>query len=182
VPYKDARRNRGLPASRAASPGVTPPTRSRILTHAFAKITDPWVKCVDRRSFPAAPVQRHSGQIRPRSIVGITSHVAPTRKPIWCKADPRRLWQTTTSILRRVCHSPNRIGLAHHLRHLRRTKISTRSSTPTSSLSRANPTDAHPVFASRIKKRLRGGAKLILVDPRARHRPPPMSSLSTICR
>ena len=30
----------------------------------------------------------------------------------------------------------------------------------------ANPTDAHPVFASRMKKRLCQGAKLIVVDPR----------------
>src|SRR5262249_24246770 len=31
----------------------------------------------------------------------------------------------------------------------------------------ANPTDAHPVFASRLKKRLRQGARLIVIDPRA---------------
>jgi formate dehydrogenase major subunit len=30
----------------------------------------------------------------------------------------------------------------------------------------ANPTDAHPVFGSRMKKRLREGARLIVVDPR----------------
>jgi len=30
----------------------------------------------------------------------------------------------------------------------------------------ANPTDAHPVFASRLKRRLRAGAQLIVVDPR----------------
>ena len=30
----------------------------------------------------------------------------------------------------------------------------------------ANPTDAHPVFASRMKRRLRDGAKLIVIDPR----------------
>jgi formate dehydrogenase major subunit len=30
----------------------------------------------------------------------------------------------------------------------------------------ANPTDGHPVFASRLKKRLRAGARLIVVDPR----------------
>ena len=30
----------------------------------------------------------------------------------------------------------------------------------------ANPTDAHPVFASRMKQRLRQGAKLIVIDPR----------------
>ena len=30
----------------------------------------------------------------------------------------------------------------------------------------ANPTDGHPVFGSMMKKRLRQGAKLIVVDPR----------------
>ena len=30
----------------------------------------------------------------------------------------------------------------------------------------ANPTDAHPVFGSRMKKRLREGANLIVIDPR----------------
>jgi len=30
----------------------------------------------------------------------------------------------------------------------------------------ANPTDAHPVFASQLKRRLRAGAKLIVIDPR----------------
>ena len=30
----------------------------------------------------------------------------------------------------------------------------------------ANPTDAHPVFASRMKRRLREGARLIIIDPR----------------
>ena len=30
----------------------------------------------------------------------------------------------------------------------------------------ANPTDGHPVFASQMKRRLRQGARLIVVDPR----------------
>ena len=30
----------------------------------------------------------------------------------------------------------------------------------------ANPTDGHPGFASQMKRRLREGAKLIIVDPR----------------
>src|SRR5690606_5652210 len=30
----------------------------------------------------------------------------------------------------------------------------------------ANPTDAHPVFGSRMKQRLREGARLIVIDPR----------------
>ena len=35
-----------------------------------------------------------------------------------------------------------------------------------SSIIGANPTDGHPVFASRLKKRLREGARLIVIDPR----------------
>ena len=31
----------------------------------------------------------------------------------------------------------------------------------------ANPTDAHPVFGSRMKRRLREGADLIVIDPRS---------------
>ena len=30
----------------------------------------------------------------------------------------------------------------------------------------ANPTDGHPVFGSRMKRRLREGARLIVADPR----------------
>ena len=30
----------------------------------------------------------------------------------------------------------------------------------------ANPTEGHPVFASQLKRRLRQGAKLIVIDPR----------------
>ena len=31
----------------------------------------------------------------------------------------------------------------------------------------ANPTEGHPVFASQLKRRLRQGAKLIIIDPRS---------------
>ena len=31
----------------------------------------------------------------------------------------------------------------------------------------ANPTEGHPVFGSQMKQRLRQGAKLIVLDPRA---------------
>jgi len=67
----------------------------------------------------------------------------------------------------RVCHSPTGYGL--------KTTIGESAGTQTfDSVEKAdvvmvigaNPTDAHPVFASRLKKRLREGAKLIVVDPR----------------
>ena len=68
----------------------------------------------------------------------------------------------------RVCHSPTGYGL--------KTTFGTSAGTQAfNSVDQAdvmmvigaNPTDGHPVFASRMKQRLREGAKLIVLDPRA---------------
>jgi formate dehydrogenase major subunit len=67
----------------------------------------------------------------------------------------------------RVCHSPTGYGL--------KTTFGTSAGTQDFKsvakadvilLIGANPTDGHPVFASRMKKRLRAGARLIVADPR----------------
>ena len=67
----------------------------------------------------------------------------------------------------RVCHSPTGYGL--------KTTFGTSAGTQDFDsvmqadvilVIGANPTDAHPVFASRMKRRLRQGAKLIVIDPR----------------
>jgi formate dehydrogenase major subunit len=68
----------------------------------------------------------------------------------------------------RVCHSPTGYGL--------KTTFGTSAGTQAFDsvmnadvilVIGANPTDAHPVFASQMKRRLREGAKLIVADPRA---------------
>ncbi len=68
----------------------------------------------------------------------------------------------------RVCHSPTGYGL--------KTTFGTSAGTQEfDSVEKAdvimvigaNPTDAHPVFASQMKRRLREGAKLVVADPRA---------------
>jgi len=67
----------------------------------------------------------------------------------------------------RVCHSPTGYGL----------KVTVGTSAGTQDFASvaeadvilvigANPTDGHPVFASRMKRRLREGARLIVADPR----------------
>jgi formate dehydrogenase major subunit len=67
----------------------------------------------------------------------------------------------------RVCHSPTGYGLKQ--------TFGTSAGTQTFAsvdeanvilIIGANPSDAHPVFASRLKRRLRQGAKLIVIDPR----------------
>ena len=68
----------------------------------------------------------------------------------------------------RVCHSPTGYGLSQTFGTSAGTQdFDSVEHTDVVVLVGANPTDAHPVFASRLKKRLRQGANLIVIDPRA---------------
>ena len=67
----------------------------------------------------------------------------------------------------RVCHSPTGYGLKQTFGTSAGTQnFASVAKADVILLIGANPTDAHPVFGSRMKKRLRQGAKLIVVDPR----------------
>jgi formate dehydrogenase major subunit len=67
----------------------------------------------------------------------------------------------------RVCHSPTGYGLKQTLGESAGTQDfdSVRHADVIVVIG-ANPTDGHPVFASHLKRRLREGAKLIVIDPR----------------
>src|SRR5262249_8788767 len=67
----------------------------------------------------------------------------------------------------RVCHSPTGYGLGqtYGTSAGRQTSDSVEH-TVVPVIIGATPAAAHPVFASRLKKRLRQGAKLIVIDPR----------------
>jgi formate dehydrogenase major subunit len=68
----------------------------------------------------------------------------------------------------RVCHSPTGYGLKQTLGESAGTQaFDSVMKADVIMVIGANPTDAHPVFASQMKRRLREGAKLIVVDPRA---------------
>jgi formate dehydrogenase major subunit len=67
----------------------------------------------------------------------------------------------------RVCHSPTGFGLKQAFGTSAGTQdFKSVEHADVIMVIGANPTDAHPVFASRMKRRLREGAKLIVVDPR----------------
>jgi formate dehydrogenase major subunit len=67
----------------------------------------------------------------------------------------------------RVCHSPTGYGLNQTFGTSAGTQdFASVEQADVILLIGANPTDAHPVFGSRMKKRLRGGASLIVADPR----------------
>ncbi len=68
----------------------------------------------------------------------------------------------------RVCHSPTGYGLKTTLGESAGTQaFESVDQADVIMLIGCNPSDAHPVFASRLKRRLRHGAQLIVVDPRA---------------
>ncbi|HEX4997082.1 MAG TPA: formate dehydrogenase subunit alpha [Terriglobia bacterium] len=68
----------------------------------------------------------------------------------------------------RVCHSPTGYGLKTTFGTSAGTQaFDSVQSADVIMIIGANPTDGHPVFASQMKRRLREGAKLIVLDPRA---------------
>lgn len=68
----------------------------------------------------------------------------------------------------RVCHSPTGYGLKQTLGESAGTQtFDSVMQSDVIVVIGANPTDGHPVFGSQMKRRLRQGAKLIVVDPRA---------------
>lgn len=67
----------------------------------------------------------------------------------------------------RVCHSPTGYGLKQTLGESAGTQtFKSIENCDVILVMGANPTDGHPVFGSRMKKRIRQGAKLIVIDPR----------------
>ncbi len=67
----------------------------------------------------------------------------------------------------RVCHSPTGFGLKQTFGTSAGTQdFASVEQADVVLLIGANPTDAHPVFASRMKHRLREGAQLVVADPR----------------
>jgi formate dehydrogenase major subunit len=68
----------------------------------------------------------------------------------------------------RVCHSPTGYGLKQTFGTSAGTQdFQSVEQSDVIMVIGANPTDAHPVFGSRMKKRLRQGAKLVVIDPRS---------------
>ncbi len=67
----------------------------------------------------------------------------------------------------RVCHSPTGYGLKQTFGTSAGTQdFKSVAKADVMVVIGANPTDGHPVFASRMKRRLREGAQLIVIDPR----------------
>jgi formate dehydrogenase major subunit len=143
VPYKDGKANRGHSCVKGRFAWGYANHRERILKPMLReKITEPWreVSWPEAIGRVASEFKRIQAKYGRGSVGGITSSRCTDEETFLVQKLVRAAFgNNNVDTCARVCHSPTGYGLK---------------------------TDAHPVFASRMKKRLRQGAKLIVIDPR----------------
>jgi formate dehydrogenase major subunit len=133
-------------------------------------ITDPWreVSWDEAIGFAADKFKAIQTKYGKQSIGGITSSRCTNEEVYVVQKMIRAAFgNNNVDTCARVCHSPTGYGLSTTFGTSAGTQdFKSVEKTDVIMVIGANPTDAHPVFASRMKKRLRDGAKLIVVDPR----------------
>jgi len=172
VPYKDGKANRGHSCVKGRFAWGYTNHRERILKPMIrAKISDPWreVSWDEAISYTASEFKRIQAKYGKDSIGGITSSRCTNEETFLVQKLVRAAFgNNNVDTCARVCHSPTGYGLSKTFGTSAGTQdFDSVEQTDVVILIGANPTDAHPVFASRMKKRLRAGAKLIVIDPRA---------------
>ncbi len=104
-----------------------------------------------------------------KAIGGITSSRC-TNEEVWLvqKTIRAAFGSNNVDTCARVCHSPTGYGLKQTFGESAGTQhFDSVQEADVILVIGANPTEAHPVFGSAIKRRVREGAKLIIADPRA---------------
>ena len=133
-------------------------------------ITDEWreVSWDEAISFTARRFTELQQQYGPDSIGGITSSRCTNEEVFVVQKMVRAAFgNNNVDTCARVCHSPTGYGLKQTFGTSAGTQdFKSVDDADVILLIGANPTDAHPVFGSRMKQRLRAGAELIVVDPR----------------
>jgi formate dehydrogenase major subunit len=171
VPYKDGGANEGHSCVKGRFAWGYASHKDRVL-HPMVreKITDPWrtVSWDEAINFAATRFKAIQAKHGPDSIGGITSSRC-TNEEVYAVAKMVRTAFGTNNVdtCARVCHSPTGYGLKQTFGTSAGTQdFKSVDECDVMIVIGANPTDGHPVFASRMKKRLRDGAKLIVADPR----------------
>jgi formate dehydrogenase major subunit len=171
VPYKDGKANHGHSCVKGRFAWGYATHRDRILKPMIrASVSEPWreVSWEEAIGYAASEFKRIQAAYGKRSIGGITSSRCTNEETYLVQKLIRGgFGNNNVDTCARVCHSPTGYGL--------KTAFGTSAGTQDFDsidnmdvmlLIGVNPTDGHPVVASHMKKRLRGGAKLIVIDPR----------------
>ena len=171
VPWKDGRANEGHACvkGRFAWGYATHPdriTKPMIRT----KISDPWREVTwDEALAHTAREFRRIQQQHGRNAIGaiVSSRCTNEEDYLVQKLVRTAFGNNNVDTCARVCHSPTGYGLKQTLGESAGTQtFKSVAQADVIVVLGANPSDAHPVFASRLKRRVREGAKLVVIDPR----------------
>ncbi|MEB0058153.1 formate dehydrogenase subunit alpha [Variovorax sp. LG9.2] len=176
TPWKDGKANEGHSCVKGRFAWGYATHQDRMLKPMIReKITDPWQEvswdvAVDHAASEFKRLQAKYGK---DSIGGITSSRCTNEETYLVQKLVRTAFgNNNVDTCARVCHSPTGYGLGQTLGTSAGTQtFKSVEQADVIVVIGANPTDGHPVFASRMKKRLRGsatvaGARLIVIDPR----------------
>ncbi len=170
-PYKDGKANHGHSCVKGRFAWGYATHKDRITKPMIrAKITDPWreVTWDEAINYAASEFKRIQAKYGRDSIGGITSSRCTNEETYLVQKMIRAAFgNNNVDTCARVCHSPTGYGLKSTFGTSAGTQdFDSVDATDVIMVIGANPTDAHPVFASHMKRRLREGARLIVVDPR----------------
>jgi formate dehydrogenase major subunit len=171
VPYKDGKANRGHSCVKGRFAWGYANHKERVLKPMIrSKVSDPWkeVSWEEAINYAASEFKRIQAKYGKDSVGGITSSRCTNEETFLVQKLIRAgFGNNNVDTCARVCHSPTGYGLSTAYGTSAGTQdFDSVEQTDVVMIIGANPTDGHPVFASRLKKRLRQGAKLIVVDPR----------------
>ncbi len=171
MPFKEGKANHGHSCVKGRFAWGYATHKDRILKPMVrAKITDPWreVTWEEAINHASSEFKRIQAKYGRDSIGGITSSRCTNEETYLVQKMIRAAFgNNNTDTCARVCHSPTGYGLKTTLGTSAGTQdFDSVAAADVIMIIGANPTDAHPVFASQMKRRLREGARLIIVDPR----------------
>ncbi|HWP00230.1 MAG TPA: formate dehydrogenase subunit alpha [Methylococcus sp.] len=171
VPNKDGHANHGHSCvkGRFAFGYATHPDRIK-KPMIRSSIDDPWreVSWEEAIRFAASEFKRIQAKYGRYAVGGITSSRCTNEEAYLVQKLVRAAFgNNNVDTCARVCHSPTGYGLKRTFGESSGTQnFDSVMKADVILVIGANPTDGHPVFASQLKRRLREGAKLIVVDPR----------------
>ena len=171
VPWKDGQANHGHSCVKGRFAWGYATHKDRMLNPMIRKkITDPWqeVSWEEAISYAASEFRRIQDKHGRDSIGGITSSRCTNEEVYLVQKLVRAAFgNNNVDTCARVCQSPTGYGLKQTLGESAGTQtFDSVMHADVIMVIGANPAVAHPVFASQMKRRLRQGAKLIVVDPR----------------
>ena len=171
VPWKDGKANRGHSCVKGRFAWGYARHQDRMTKPMIRnKIDEPWreVSWEEAIGYAASEFQRIGAKYGNNALGGIVSSRCTNEEGFLVQKLVRAGFGTNNvDTCARVCHSPTGYGLKNTFGTSAGTQdFDSVEDSDVMLVIGANPTDGHPVFASRMKKRLRQGAKLIVIDPR----------------